>query len=264
MERDILIFLLLALIALARWLAGEPYLLPLTWFCAFSAAVWLRERRTRERIDFVNQLKSCRRELRHGGSVVVDNLVLRYNSVLTTFHLSVGGIFVSVDIKSRYQPASAENHPDAFIYSVCSLISGWWSFPHGPLHTVQALLFNLGGGEKMTVAQLIDGVLVERRAQIRQHTVEMHHAAKRWKEQGAHPTNQEQIPDTGPGSRSQRALTRRTATPDGQSLEQRLQDFYSPRPVGTRAVEQLKERAARVTAEAKERVKNAVKKSKPS
>ncbi len=237
---------------LARWTTGVSILLPLFWLLIFLGALFLRERRIRARTDFVNQLKSCRNELRRGGSVVVDNLVLRYNSPLTTFHLSVGALFFHVSIPSRYRPAYGENQPEAVTHSLCSLLFGWWSVPHGPLRTLHALMFNLQGGERTTVAWLIDRVLLERLS------------ASGLQKPLEGISNTESIPketaaDTGPGSRSQNFLTKRSNPEPGPTLEERIREFYRPTPAGKRFVEIIRKRITSKAEEAKKAVKAATK-----
>lgn len=226
MERDLFSFCLLALITLSRYLDDESYYLPLLLLLGFSGAVYFRERRRRERIDFINQLKSHRRDLRTGGAVTVNNLVLRYHSRLATYYVSVGGLLASVQIPSQFHLASTENHPVAVLYSIISLISGWWSVPHGPFETIRCLLHNWDGGEKTTVAMLIDEPLL-RRLDKQREKLQNRPAPK------APPSSSQNI-STGAGSPSGAQLEKRTRFEAPLSLEERLQALHHPTPPGAK------------------------------
>ncbi len=42
----------------------------------------------------------------------------------------------------------------SFIYTLLSLVVGWWGFPWGPIYTIGALITNLGGGKNVTTEVL--------------------------------------------------------------------------------------------------------------
>ena len=69
----------------------------------FIIAYHIREKNNRKRLEFINQLKSHRSELRKGGTVVVDSMLLRYDSLISTFYLNVGVLFMNIIIPSTYK-----------------------------------------------------------------------------------------------------------------------------------------------------------------
>jgi hypothetical protein len=188
------VFLLLLLTATA-WPHGFEYALsPLAYLLLLVVSLLLRSAQERTRIRFFNQLKSSRKELRHGGSVLVDGLVLHYHSVVTTYRYVIGGLFFSVLIPSRFRSTDRSSSAEAYLSALCSVFTGWWSIPHGPLVTVVTALQNLHGGEKIFVAELIDGA--------RRAAEEDKKPKKKPKPEKPARTKAE----TGPGSRSQRHL----------------------------------------------------------
>ena len=195
MGRDLVVFLVLLLLVVSSQITGVSELPSLFLFFLFSTAILVRGRRERERLDFINQLKSHRKELRERGTVVVDNTLLRYDTVLTSYSLTVGLLFADVVIPSRFRLYTGSEHPEAFVYSLCSLLSGWWSFPEGPLLTVNSIQQNLAGGDKTTVAELIDKPLLEQIASIR----EQRDLRQRLYAESKN-SKIEDSPDTGPGS----------------------------------------------------------------
>lgn len=155
--RDFGALFLLTLIALSAHQHGNLIYVPLGYIALYLAALYWRERRNRERDLFIYQLKSLRAELRAGATVSVDQLLLTYQTELTTFRVKVGALISSVEIPSRFHRFPAHGHGEQFIYSLCTLTSGWWCIPGGPLHTLGILLQNVSGGEKKRVCELIDG-----------------------------------------------------------------------------------------------------------
>lgn len=125
---------------------------------ALLFALVLRARNEQNRIAFINQLKSHRKELRAGGTVTVDHHLLRYDSELSSYRLVIGVIFTQIIIPSRFRQDRSENNVAQFFYAIGSAVFGWWSLT-GATVCLAAVLQSLGGGEKITVAKLIDGPL---------------------------------------------------------------------------------------------------------
>ncbi len=160
MAGELLYLFVLFLVALRSYLADVSLLLPGAAIASFLLAIFLRERVVKQRTDFINQLKSHRRELRAGGTVVVDGLLLRYDSVLRYYEVSIGHLVTSIEIPTPYRLHKGESHPEAIICAVISLFTGWWSIT-GPQTTLAVILLNLGGGSKKPVSQLIDAGRIE-------------------------------------------------------------------------------------------------------
>jgi hypothetical protein len=143
------------LIFLSNYLRGTTLLWPLLVVAVFAICQLLRFRQIRVRNDFLGQLKSHRRELRRGSTVCVDDMLIRYETPVTSYVVSVGLLFLSIDIPSSFRLVQGENPLEALGFSCATLVAGWWSIT-GPLHTIRALLINLRGGDKISVAALID------------------------------------------------------------------------------------------------------------
>lgn len=157
MVRDFFSLLIIVMILVGCHLHNESIVAPSILLIAFVSAVVFREIRERTRAKFIGQLKNYSKELQGGGSVLVDGMILRYGSVLTTYRVTVGGVFESVTISSPYQTYTGETETKAIVFSLLSLCFGWWAFPYGPINTMRLVQLNLMGGEGTTVGQLIDG-----------------------------------------------------------------------------------------------------------
>lgn len=232
MGNDFVTFLFLLLLLAATYIGGHAMAAPAVGLALFVAVILLREHRERARQDFINQLRGCRSELRAGGTVVVDNLLLRYDTELTTYHLCIGLLLETVLIPSRYQPATGEAHHESVLYSLCSLFSGWWAFPSGPMLTLGVIQRNLTGGERTVVALLIDEKLFAE-PRTPSDTILIRETSEQ-----THST-----PTTGEGSASQRELEREGGI--SSSWEERILEWQNPTPPGAAAVRRVKEKLRR-------------------
>ena len=229
---DLFTFFLILLFCLSTYVNGTGFYASLALLFAFVIVIIIREQRVRKRLDFINQLKSHRRELRSGGTVVVDSLLLRYDTKVTTYFLSVGIVLSSINIPSIYRVYTSEGHAESLVYSFCSLISGWWAFPGGPITTIAFLKQNLTGGQVLSVSELIDQDL---------------HRTIRYSGEIVIPSDEEEdiIEDravnTGDGSQSKKlAQKKRIKAPDG-NFDEKIRDWEDPRPPGVKLAEKLRQ-----------------------
>src|SRR5260370_206951 len=44
--------------------------------------------------------------------------------------------------------------PQGLLFTVCSLVLGWWGIPWGPIWTIATIVTNLGGGRNVTAEVL--------------------------------------------------------------------------------------------------------------
>lgn len=49
-----------------------------------------------------------------------------------------------------YLLRSRKNAPNRVLYTLLSLLFGWWGIPWGPKHTMKAIMTNLRGGKDVT------------------------------------------------------------------------------------------------------------------
>lgn len=230
---DILIFLFYGAIALSAFLSGRDPSIPLGCFFAFIALALLREQRERARQDFITQLRSFRPELRSGGTVAVDHLLMRYDTALTTYDLSVGFLVGSVHIPSPFRIYTGDVHYEPIIYSLVSLITGWWALPPaGPLATLALVQRNLVGGYQISVAQLIDAKLFNQSDDINSIFAPPEKKAIK-----ATP-----VAVTGERSASGRQIRKRTEQPAAPSLHERMLDLDSPVPLGVKLRDRAQKR----------------------
>lgn len=220
---DIIIFIFYGAIALSAYLSGRDPTIPTICVAAFLALVLLREQRERRREDFTTQLRSLRQELRSGGTVVVDHLLLRYDTPVTTYNLNVGFLVGSVLIPSPYRIYTGDAHYEPLLYSIISLITGWWALPPaGPLATLALVRQNLVGGMKTDVAHLIDAKLFNQTDDL--------NAIFAPPEEKKH--EEPALPQTGAAGGSGKLLRQRSTARAHPTLHERIHDYESPVPPG--------------------------------
>lgn len=236
MGRDIIVAVLLFLMAVGHTFSDAPFPY-LSWsLCGgFLVALILRERAFRHRERFVNQLKSHRRELRNGGTVVVDQALVRYDTLLTTYIFTIGGLVTSIIVPSRYHHWTGEAPPQSLAFTLISWCTGWWCLG-GPVTTVRCGIYNLRGGRIKSVAELIDKPLLARlnraeqmlRAELEEEAARIR--AERREEEKKRADAAQAF--TGNGSRSGTALARASS--------QKLRSKHIPvKPVSENPLDQL-------------------------
>jgi hypothetical protein len=82
-------------------------------------------------------------ELQKGGKFVTYQYVI--SLLVITFKRSSDVYFVKAD-----ESAAAKG----LLFTLLSLVLGWWGIPWGPIYTIQALIVNLGGGKDVTAQML--------------------------------------------------------------------------------------------------------------
>ena len=82
-------------------------------------------------------------ELQKGGKFVAYQYVI--SLLVITFKRSSDVYFIKAD-DSAVTPG--------LLFTLLSLVMGWWGIPWGPIYTVQALIVNFGGGRDVTAQML--------------------------------------------------------------------------------------------------------------
>lgn len=149
------LFILIAvLVFVSNYVRGQTVLWPLLALALFVFCHTIRLLQLRRRSDFLAQLKSHRRELRGGSTVVVDGLILRYDTLLESYTISVGLLIISIEIPSRFRISEGEGQLERVWFSLATMFCGWWSIT-GPFSTMQTLSENLRKNPQ-SVAELVD------------------------------------------------------------------------------------------------------------
>jgi hypothetical protein len=72
--------------------------------------------------------------------------------VMYQYCISIGIMTFKRSSDAYFVPADGSRLKPGLIYTVLSLIAGWWGFPWGPIFTIQVVTRNLRGGLDVTDA----------------------------------------------------------------------------------------------------------------
>lgn len=156
--RDFLSFSLLLFLAIAHFLGSSTSFIFVPYLAIFIIGILFRHKQTSGRKKLLAEIRKNRSILINGGSAILEGKLINKNSILHTYQLNIGCLLSNLVIESDYQSGNPEEHQQPFFYSFISLISGWWSFPEGPLTTMAIIKNNAKGGEKTSVNDLIQSI----------------------------------------------------------------------------------------------------------
>ncbi|HED35087.1 MAG TPA: hypothetical protein ENJ08_12890 [Gammaproteobacteria bacterium] len=125
--------------------------------CGF--AFWYLGKSKEERKEpdaFLVQIAENKNNILHGGWDYRGGLITP-ETVITQYFFTFSLITISFKIPSRfYIVVRDKTSVINFIYSILSLILGWWAIPWGAVYTIQTLMNNSKGGNKIKVSSLVD------------------------------------------------------------------------------------------------------------
>lgn len=121
-----------------------------------GAIAFVLGREENETEKFLGFLVENREALQSGATPAYGDIPISLNTEVTQFYSCLSFVILTTKIPSRfYLRGHHKTGGIGTIYSVISLIAGWWGFPWGPIYTIQSLYKNMRGGDKSTVAQLL-------------------------------------------------------------------------------------------------------------
>lgn len=105
---------------------------------------------------FLNVLVDNIREVEMGVATY-EGATISLETEITQFQACISALIISTRNPSRYLIVG-HNHifVIGFVYSLMSLILGWWGIPWGPIYTIQTLWRNLRGGYRSTVGEILE------------------------------------------------------------------------------------------------------------
>lgn len=119
---------------------------------------WCLRLEQNARLKFLLWLREHRDAVRNGNAAYEGKPVTLKTEV-THFRLAMSFLIISVKLHSRYYFVDdAANGPRRALFSLGSLLFGWWGLPWGPVFTIDALVTDLRGGKKESIGALLDKV----------------------------------------------------------------------------------------------------------
>ncbi|MHB1392353.1 MAG: hypothetical protein ACYCYE_04600 [Clostridia bacterium] len=94
----------------------------------------------------------------------VSNNSLDYNGYpidketeLVQYQACISFLLFTVKVSSRfYVKGSLSSSIAKILYTLATLLLGWWGIPWGPIYTIQVIIKNITGGNKVKVENMIN------------------------------------------------------------------------------------------------------------
>lgn len=123
-------------------------------FCLGAFAILKTEERKRK--EFASWFAQ-NKEAIQGGRASYEGKEINPQTQLVQFTVVISLLVISTRVPSRYYVLGQESTTlVGIIYSVITLITGWWGIPHGPIWTVKAVYKNLTNGYRISVSDLLN------------------------------------------------------------------------------------------------------------
>lgn len=116
----------------------------------------------RSQIHQARQFNSWLVENRDGlrsGTVLYRDIMVSKDTEVTQYLMVLSLIKVSLPMYSRPFIKSKEDGQafwTSMMFTLGSLLAGWWEFPWGPINTARAVYLNLRGGKRETIGALLE------------------------------------------------------------------------------------------------------------
>jgi hypothetical protein len=92
----------------------------------------------------------------YSHDAVYEGMSIGPDTEIAHFQAALSFLLISIKVPSRYHVVGQESRlGSAAIFTLISLIFGWWGIPWGPVFTVQTIGGNLRGGTKQRVGELL-------------------------------------------------------------------------------------------------------------
>ncbi|MBX2846907.1 MAG: hypothetical protein KTR16_01195 [Acidiferrobacterales bacterium] len=130
----------------------------LTIIMAFGAFFWFLNTPKKMFQDpkiFLTEIIGNKEEVLKGGWKYHE-MIIDEGTELVQYFVAVSFIFGSIKVPTRFYVVDRE---DTFgmsaMYSLLTLLLGWWGLPWGPVYTIQSLSTNFKGGNLIKVKDLL-------------------------------------------------------------------------------------------------------------
>lgn len=132
---------------------------------ALSAALggviyWLAKEQQKA-LEFLHWVQANRQMIQQGWSYY-ESKKITPRTVVTQYQACISFFIATTRFRSpRLVVGSDKSQGTAIIYTLTSLLFGWWGVPWGLIYTPQAIYRNLCGGYRQTIAELLPMVDAE-------------------------------------------------------------------------------------------------------
>lgn len=116
------------------------------------------EKQKRLRHDFYDWLFENAPAVRAGGAMYKGNLITLQTEI-TQYQAILSFLLVTIKAPSRiYIVGHDSSSAIASLYTLISLVFGWWGIPWGPIHTIRVVLKNMRGGYRQRIGEIFEQI----------------------------------------------------------------------------------------------------------
>jgi len=128
---------------------------------ALGGVVYWLGKEQQKALEFLQWVQANRQMIQQGWSYY-ESKKITPRTVVTQYQACISFLVATTRFRSpRLVVGSDKSQGTAMIYTLTSLLFGWWGFPWGFIYTPQAIYRNLCGGYRHTIAELLPTVDAE-------------------------------------------------------------------------------------------------------
>ncbi len=119
-------------------------------------AFWFFRREERLSAEFLSWLVTNRKPIEDAKPLRYSDMSISKTTEVTQYWAAMSFLVLSIKAPSRLYLEG--QHPGPLVgglYTVVSLVLGWWGIPWGPIYTVQSAFSNILGGKRRTIQDLL-------------------------------------------------------------------------------------------------------------
>ena len=126
-----------------------------------GGVIYLLAKEQQKALDFLHWVQTNRQMIQQGWSYY-NSKKITPRTVVTQYQACISVLVATTRFRSpRLVVGSDKSQTTAIIYTLTSLLFGWWGFPWGFIYTPQAIYRNLSGGYRESIAELLPKVDAE-------------------------------------------------------------------------------------------------------
>jgi hypothetical protein len=115
---------------------------------------WYFRREKKKAEEFANWISINRGQISTNG-LDYNGYPVEKDTELVQYQVCISLLVFTVKLSSRYFIKERISSSIArVLYTLATLILGWWAIPFGPIYTIQVLIKNLIGGKKVKVEDM--------------------------------------------------------------------------------------------------------------
>jgi len=120
--------------------------------------VYLFFRREKKQADeFLRWLFAHRADIERGGASY-EGIRITPQTDIRQFRATLSFLFFTTSAPSRFLLSGRHSFiRTGLLYTLATLVFGWWGLPWGPIETVKSITRNLRGGHRITIGDILRG-----------------------------------------------------------------------------------------------------------